>query len=240
MSPQKNIKIILSVIYILIISIFLWFFFQYFSIEDFTSYELIKQNQASLNDLKNTNIYLLSGIFIVFCCLWCLLLGFGSPIFLIGGFIFGKWLGSILVIFGLSSVATLLYLLGNFFLKNLIEEKFSSKFEYLIYKFKTNEFLYFVIYRAIGGIPFFLQNLLPLLFNIKLKNYFFGTLIGLAPQLFIGTSLGAGISKVIESNSKPPTLFEMLITPDIYLPIIALIIIFILAFIFRKKFFANK
>ena len=97
-----------------------------------------------------------------------------------------------------------------------------------------------MIYRAIGGIPFFLQNLLPLLFNIKLKNYFFGTLIGLAPQLFIGTSLGAGISKVIESNSKPPTLFEMLITPDIYLPIIALIIIFILAFIFRKKFFANK
>ena len=215
-------------------------FFKYFSIDDFTSYELIKQNQASLDGLKDTNIFLLSIIFILFCCFWCLLLGFGSPIFLIGGFIFGKWLGSILVILGLSCGATLLYLLGSFFLKNLIEEKFSYKFEYLIHKFKKNEFLYFVVYRAIGGIPFFLQNLLPLLFNIKLKNYFFGTIIGLAPQLFIGTSLGAGISKVIESNSTPPTLFEMLITPDIYLPIIALITIFILAFIFRKKFFANK
>ena len=240
MGSLKNIKIILSVIYVLIIGILLWFFFKYFSIDDFTSYELIKQNQASLDGLKDTNIFLLSIIFILFCCFWCLLLGFGSPIFLIGGFIFGKWLGSILVILGLSCGATLLYLLGTFFLKNLIEEKFSYKFEYLIHKFKKNEFLYFVVYRAIGGIPFFLQNLLPLLFNIKLKNYFFGTLIGLAPQLFIGTSLGAGISKVIESNSKPPTLFEMLITPDIYLPIIALIIIFILAFIFRKKFFANK
>ena len=240
MGSLKNIKIILSVIYVLIIGILLWFFFKYFSIDDFTSYELIKQNQASLDGLKDTNIFLLSGIFILFCCFWCLLLGFGSPIFLIGGFIFGKWLGSILVILGLSCGATLLYLLGSFFLKNLIEEKFSYKFEYLIHKFKKNEFLYFVVYRAIGGIPFFLQNLLPLLFNIKLKNYFFGTIIGLAPQLFIGTSLGAGISKVIESNSTPPTLFEMLITPDIYLPIIALITIFILAFIFRKKFFANK
>ena len=240
MGSLKNIKIILSVIYILIIGILLWFFFKYFSIDDFTSYELIKQNQASLDGLKDTNIFLLSIIFILFCCFWCLLLGFGSPIFLIGGFIFGKWLGSILVILGLSCGATLLYLLGSFFLKNLIEEKFSYKFEYLIHKFKKNEFLYFVVYRAIGGIPFFLQNLLPLLFNIKLKNYFFGTIIGLAPQLFIGTSLGAGISKVIESNSTPPTLFEMLITPDIYLPIIALITIFILAFIFRKKFFANK
>tara|TARA_B100001027_G_scaffold145451_1_gene101599 strand:- start:672 stop:1394 length:723 start_codon:yes stop_codon:yes gene_type:complete len=240
MGSLKNIKIILSVIYVLIIGILLWFFFKYFSIDDFTSYELIKQNQASLDGLKDTNIFLLSIIFILFCCFWCLLLGFGSPIFLIGGFIFGKWLGSILVILGLSCGATLLYLLGSFFLKNLIEEKFSYKFEYLIHKFKKNEFLYFVVYRAIGGIPFFLQNLLPLLFNIKLKNYFFGTIIGLAPQLFIGTSLGAGISKVIESNSTPPTLFEMLITPDIYLPIIALITIFILAFIFRKKFFANK
>ena len=237
MSPQKNIKIILSVIYILIISIFLWFFFQYFSIEDFTSYELIKQNQASLNDLKNTNIYLLSGIFIVFCCLWCLLLGFGSPIFLIGGFIFGKWLGSILVIFGLSSGATLLYLLGNFFLKNLIEEKFSSKFEYLIYKFKTNEFLYFVIYRAIGGIPFFLQNLLPLLFNIKLKNYFFGTFFGLAPQLFIGCSLGAGLNSIINESQEAPTFFETLKNPEIYMPILGLLIVFIIAFALRKKLF---
>ena len=115
MCSLKNIKIILSVIYILIIGILLWFFFKYFSIDDFTSYELIKQNQASLDGLKDTNIFLLSIIFILFCCFWCLLLGFGSPIFLIGGFIFGKWLGSILVILGLSCGATLLYLLGSFF-----------------------------------------------------------------------------------------------------------------------------
>ena len=240
MGRVKNIKIILSIIYISLICIFLWFFFKYFSIEDFTSYDLIKKNQSTLNQLKDGNIFLLSIIFFIFCCIWCLLLGFGSPIFLIGGFVFGKWVGSILVIFGLTTGATLLYLLGNYFLKDYINEKFSNRFIFLITKFKKNEFIYFVIYRAIGGIPFFLQNLIPIIFNINLRVYFFGTLIGISVQNFIGVSLGAGINKVIENNSDPPSMVEIIQAPDIYLPILAFIIIFIIGFIFRKKFFRSE
>ena len=168
-----------------------------------------------------------------------LLLGFGSPILLIGGFIFGKWIGSIIVILSLSCGCTLLYIFGSYLFKNIIEKKFSSKFSYLINKFKKNEFLYFVIYRTIGGIPFFLQNLLPTIFNISLKNYFFGSLIGLTPQLFVGVSLGAGIDKVLDQNNKMPTITEALMTPDIYIPILALLIIFLITLIFRKKFFKN-
>ena len=56
MDKAKNIKITLAIIYVLIISIFLWFFFKYFSIQDFTSFEIIKSNRDSLNELKNKNI----------------------------------------------------------------------------------------------------------------------------------------------------------------------------------------
>ena len=55
----------------------------------------------------------------------------------------------------------------NYFFRDLIKEKFSSKFHFLINKFKENELLYFIIYRFIGGIPFAISNLLPTLFNIK-------------------------------------------------------------------------
>ena len=117
MNKSKNIKIILGISYILIISIFLWFFFQNFSIQDFTSYELIKENRDSLEAIKNNNIILSSLIFFLVTIIWVLLLGFGSPIFLVGGFIFGKWLGTFLVVFGLSTGATFLYIFANFFLK---------------------------------------------------------------------------------------------------------------------------
>ena len=237
MNAEKNIKFLLGLTYILIIIVFLWFFFKQFSIQDFTSYEIIKKNRDTLNNLKNLNIFLSSLIFFILTIVWVLLLGFGSPIFLIGGFIFGKWVGTILVVFGLTIGSTLLYYFLNFLIKDLIYKKFSSKFKYLTEKFKRNELAYFTLYRAVGGIPFFLQNLLPILFNVKIRNYFFGTIIGLTPQLFVGVSLGAGIDKIIQENEKLPSIWKMLKTPDIYLPLLGIILIFLLAIYFRKKFF---
>ena len=239
MDNNKKIRLILGIIYIIVLSTFLFFLFKNFSIQDFRSFEIIKSNRNMLEDLKTQNIILSALIFFLFTILWVLMLGFGSPIFLIGGFIFGKWVGTLIVLFGLCLGATILYFIANFFLKDFIYEKFESKFSYLTSKFKKNEFLYFIIYRSIGGIPFFVQNLLPVLFNISYKNYFFGSLIGLAPQLFIGVSIGAGINKIIDENSELPSLFKMFLTPDIYLPILALIIFLILAFIMRKIFFKN-
>tara|TARA_B100001029_G_scaffold115964_1_gene96065 strand:+ start:196 stop:918 length:723 start_codon:yes stop_codon:yes gene_type:complete len=240
MDKAKNIKITLAIIYVLIISIFLWFFFKYFSIQDFTSFEIIKSNRDTLNEFKNKNIFISSLIFLLVTIVWVLLLGFAAPIFLIGGFIFGKWQGTLIVLFGLTLGSTFLYMIANYLLKDFIYKKFSSKFSFLIYKFKKNEFIYFVIYRAIGGIPFFIQNLLPTLFNIKIKNYFYGSLVGLAPQLFIGVSLGSGINKLIDDNEDMPSLLQMISSPDIYLPILGLIVIFIIAFFSRKIFFKSN
>ena len=236
MNKTKNIKIILGISYILLISIFLLFFFKNFSIQDFTSYELIKENRDTLEAVKNNNIILSSLLFFLGTIIWVLLLGFGSPIFLVGGFIFGKWIGTILVVFGLSTGATLLYIFANFFLKDIIEEKFKKRFYNLTDKFKKNEFIFFLIYRFVGGIPFFISNILPTLFNIKLKNFFFGSVLGMAPQLFVGVSLGAGLNKILEENKEPPSLFELILTPDIYLPVIGIIILVITAIFLRKYF----
>ena len=233
----ENIKILLGLTYILIIVVFLWFFFNKFSLQDFSSYEIIKENRNSLNNLKNVNTFVSSIIFFLGTVIWVLLLGFGTPIFLVGGFIFGKWVGTILVVSGLTVGSTILYYFANFLIKDLIYEKFAIKFNHLTEKFKKNELLYFIIYRAVGGIPFFLQNLLPLLFNVKIRNYFLGTLIGLTPQLFVGVSLGAGIDKIIEDNDKMPSIWQMLKSPDIYLPITGIAIILIVAIYFRKRFF---
>ena len=237
MNNTKNIKIILGITYILIISFFLWFFFQNFTIQDFTSYELIKENRETLEIIKNKNIILSSFLFFIGTVVWVLLLGFGSPIFLVGGFIFGKWLGTFLVIFGLSSGATLLYIFVNFFFKDIIKEKFSTRFSNLTDKFKQNEFIYFLIYRFVGGIPFFISNILPTLFNIKIKNFFLGSVIGMGPQLFVGVSLGAGLNRILEENQEPPSIFELILNPEIYLPIGGIIFLVLIAIYLRKSFF---
>ena len=102
MEKDKKIKIFLGLAYLLIVILFLWLIFNKFTFEELTSYDFIKNNRDYLISLKESNLFLISLTFFIFTILWVLLLGFGSPIFLLGGFIFGKWIGSILVVFGLS------------------------------------------------------------------------------------------------------------------------------------------
>ncbi len=237
MNREKKIKLFLGSTYILIVFVFLLIFFNNFSLQDFSSYELIRENRETLENIKNNNIFLSSIIFLLGAIVWVLLLGFGSPVFLVGGFIFGKWLGTLLVVFGLSIGATLLYMFANYFFKDLVEEKFSSRFSNLTEKFKKNEFVFFLVYRFIGGIPFFISNILPTIFNVKIRNFFLGSIIGMTPQLFVGASLGAGLSKILEENSEVPSILELIFSPDIYLPIVGIIVLVIVGFLLKKNFY---
>ena len=237
MKKEKKIKIFLGSTYVLIILSFLWVFFDNFSIREISSYEFIKNNLVYLNLLKNKNFIVVSLVFFIFTVFWVLLLGFGSPILLLSGFIFGKWFGYIYAVLGLSIGATLLYMFANYFLKDLIEEKFSKRFSYLTEKFKKNEFIFFLIYRFIGGIPFFISNILPTIFNVKLKTFLFGSIIGMTPQIFVGVALGAGINQIIQKNIAVPSLTDLLFSAEIYVPILAFIILLIIGIICKKFFY---
>ena len=239
MRKEKKIKIFLGSTYLLIILSLLWVFLDNFSLSEISSYEFIKNNNEYFNQLKNKNFFLISLVFFIFTIIWVLLLGFGSPILLLSGFIFGKWFGFIYAVLSLSIGATLLYIFANYFLKDLVEEKFSKRFSNLNEKFKKNEFTFFLIYRFVGGIPFFISNILPTIFNVKLKNFFFGSIIGLSPQIFVGVSLGAGLNEIIQKNIEAPSLIEILLSPEIYIPIIAFIILLIAGIFIKNIFYKN-
>ena len=240
MEKSKKIKIFIGLSYLILISIFLFLFFSKFSLQEITSYNFIKENRSYFLELKNSNLFFISTIFLIFTILWVFpFLGFGSPIALIGGFIFGKWLGTILVVLGLSIGATFLYLFGNFFLKDLIREKFLKRYQSLEIKFKKSEFFYLLIYRFIGGIPWQLSCLLPTIFNVKAINFFFATLIGIIPQIFIAVSIGSGLEKVIDQNSEVPGLSEIIFSPEVYVPILAFFILVLLTILLRKLFYKS-
>ena len=59
----------------------------------------------------------------------------------------------------------------------------------------------------------------------------------MAPQLFVGVSLGAGLSKILEENKEPPNIFQLVLTPDIYLPISGIIFLVLIAVYLKKYFF---
>ena len=238
MENTKKIKLFIGLSYLIIICLFLYFFFSKFSLEEITSYDFLRDNRTYFIELKNSNLFLIAMTFLIFIIFWTFpLLGFASPVVLIGGFIFGKWIGTILCVLGLSVGATCLYLFGNYFLKDLIREKFLNKFQNLEIKFKKSEFIYLLFYRLLGGIPWQIQCLLPILFNVKLKNYFFSTLCGILPSIFIVSSIGSGLEKVIDQNIAAPGITDIIFSPDIYIPISAFFVLIIVTIVLRKLFY---
>ena len=145
MEKSKKLKISIGLIYLTIVSLFLIYFFNKFELEEVSSYEFIKSNRDYFYNFKESNLLIISIIFLFLTVIWVLLLGFGSPIALISGFIFGKWIGTFVATFGLSIGALTLYLFGNYFFKDLIKEKFLDKFKNLEEKFKKREFTFFLI-----------------------------------------------------------------------------------------------
>ena len=240
MEKITKIKIYVGISYIILVSVFLFFFFSKFSLQQVTSYDFVKENSLYLTSLKNSNLFLVFVIFLISTVLWVFpFLGFGSPIALLGGFIFGKWIGTIVVVLGLSTGATFLYIFGNFFLKELIREKFLSRFKNLEIKFKKSEFNYLLFYRFCGGVPWQLSCILPTLFNVKISNFFLATFIGIIPQIFLVVSIGSGLEQVINDNLEVPGVRDIIFSPDIYIPLIIFAILVITTFLLRKIFYSK-
>jgi len=233
-----NLKFIIGISYIAIISIGLFFLFSAVDIKDLTSYEFIKSNKDIILKYKNNNFIFLTIIFFIFSIVWVLLLGFALPLLLFSGFVFGKWWGILIVITSTTIGATLLYLLVGFFFKDTIKNKLAPKFSKLKEFFIKNDILYFTSFRFIGGggTPYAIQNILPILFNMPVKNYVISTFFGSLPSMFVTVALGSGIESVIDQNSE----FNFVValkSPEIYIPIIAFVIIFILALAIKKLYF---
>ena len=240
MEKTKKIKLFIGLSYLTLVIIFLLLFFSKFSLQEITSYEFIKENRLYFLELKNSNLFLISSVFLIFTILWVFpFLGFGSPIALIGGFILGKWIGTIIVVTGLSIGATFLYIFGNYFLKDIIRDKFLNRFKTLEIKFKNSEFIYLLIYRFIGGVPWQLSCLLPTLFNVKNSNFFFATFIGIIPQIFLVVSIGDGLEKIIEQNTDLPKFTELIFSQEIYIPILSFFGLILITIFLRKLFYKN-
>jgi uncharacterized membrane protein YdjX (TVP38/TMEM64 family) len=233
-----NIKLILGVVYLVVISIGLYFLFSVVDIKDLMSYEFIRSNKETILLYKKNNFLFLTLLFFLFCVVWVLLLGFAMPLLIFSGFVFGKWWGITIVLISTTIGATLLYILAGFFFREIIEQKLAPKFSKLREFFNKNDTIYFMTYRFVGGggTPYAIQNVLPVLFNMPLKNYIIATFIGSMPSMFVTVALGSGIEKVIDQNEKL-SIFTVVSSPDIYLPIILFFLLLISAFIIKKIYF---
>ena len=237
---SKNFKLFLGFTYLLLLAVFLYFIFSNIQINRLNDFLYYKELQLGLENFISANFLINIIYFFIFAVAWVALLGFGSPILIFSGILFGKWIGTIISIISISIGALILYTIANFFFRDTVKKILDHKFKKYIQLFQKNEFYYFFLYRFIGGlgVPFFLQNILPVLFNMKKKNYFFSSLFGFVPSFFVFNTIGAGLNNYIE-KSENFSFLELVLLPEIYFPILMFIVLIIVSLLIKKKFFTD-
>ena len=238
---SKSLKLFLGISYIIILFVFLYFIFSYVDVSRLDDFLYYKELQIDLEKTIGKNLYVNLLAFFLFCVVWVSLLGFGSPLLLISGILFGKWIGTFISLLSISIGALILYSIASFFFKDLVYNLLEKRFSKYIYLFRKNEFIYFLAFRLAGGlgIPFGPQNVLPVIFNIKKSNYFFASFIGFIPMFFIWNTIGAGLNQYIKQADNF-SFISLLLNKEIYLPIIFFVIIMLISVIIKKRIFNDK
>ena len=236
MNRLSKIKIFLGLAYLAIVGLVVIAFF-YFGADTFLSPSYLVENKNYIFELRDQNLFLISSVYFFFSIIWVFLMGFGTPLVIFAGFAFGTILGSILSIFSFTIGATLLYLFANHYFKDLVEKYLGTKYASIKQNVNQNELSYFFSLRVIPGIPFPIKNLLPVLFNMKLKNFFLATLFGEAAPIIISVSIFSGLSNAFESDKDLN--LNLLFSPEIFFPLLALAMMSLIANFVKKKYF-NK
>ena len=154
---NKTIKIALGSIYLIILISFLYFLFTKFDISRINDFSYYKTIQENIDETIGKNLIFNLILFLIFSIIWVMLLGFGSPLLLLSGVLFGKWIGTIISTISISVGALSLYIIASYFFTDLVNQILKEKFSKYIERFQKNEFYYFFAFRFAGGlgIPFF-------------------------------------------------------------------------------------
>ena len=114
---SKNLKIFLGISYLIILFAFLYFIFTGIEISKLNDFSYYKELQKNLSNFVSANLIINLIYFFIFAVFWVALLGFGSPILIISGIMFGQWTGTFISVISISVGALILYSIGNFFLE---------------------------------------------------------------------------------------------------------------------------
>lgn len=201
---------------------------------DYVSIDSLKDNREALSAMVAENFAL---VFFGFIALYALLVGISFPgasfMSIFGGFLFGALVGGFGVVVGATIGATAIFLAARYAFGDALSKKagpYMKKFEAGL---KKNELSYLFILRLIPAFPFFIVNIVPALFDVKIRNYIVTTFFGIIPGSFVYASVGAGVGAVFDAG-EDVQLAGLMLQPKIIGPILGLIALSLLPILYKK------
>lgn len=115
---------------------------------------------------------------------------------LLGGFLFGPWLGTLLVIVAATAGASVVFLIARSSVGESLRTKAGPLYDRVAAGMRANAFEYLLFLRIVPLFPFFLVNILPALFDVRLRIFVLATAIGIIPGTFVFANLGRELGTI--------------------------------------------
>ena len=162
----------------------------------FLSWESIRDNLQSWQATTRANLPLALGIFLfVYILIVSLSIPIASPLSLLAGALFGRWLGTAVVSLGSTTGACVAFLLSRYFFRNALTSRLGDRGLAMLDGIEKKGRYYLFALRLVPVFPFFLVNIGMGLTRISLFAFAVISWIGMLPGTFLyvnaGTALGA-------------------------------------------------
>lgn len=159
-----------------------------------------------------------------FLALYALVVAFSLPVAvwltLAGGFLFGQWLGTALVVAGATAGACLLFLAARHALAESLAQKAGPLLAKVRQGLESGGFWYLLSLRLLPVVPFWLANLAPAAAGMRFTPFALATLVGIIPGSAVFSGIGAGLGEVFASGGRPD--LKVIFSPQILLPLLGL------------------
>jgi uncharacterized membrane protein YdjX (TVP38/TMEM64 family) len=165
---------------------------------------MLSQHHAALADWVGRHEVLAGLAYVVG---YGLVVAFSLPVSvivtLLGGFLFGTWLGTTLSVIGATAGSVAVFLAARTAFYDLFHARAGRMLARFEEGFKRDSFNYLLFLRLVPIFPFWLINIVPALIGMPIGSYALATLIGIIPGALVYSSVGAGLGVLI-SQGQPP------------------------------------
>lgn len=176
---------------------------------DMVNLEVIKAQRGELLEMVAAHPVLSIVTFsVLYAAAVALSLPVATLLTLLGGFLFGRWIGTAAIVIGATAGATILFLIARSTLGDTLREKAGPLYNKVAANMEENAFGYMLFMRFMPLFPFFLVNIVPALFNVRLLPYVLTTFIGIIPGTFVYANVGRELGTIesLSDLASPQTL----------------------------------
>ena len=202
-------------------------------LDRFLSFEALREHRHALLGLVADEPLITGLAFIaIYAVSTALSLPGGTVLSIAGGFLFGIWAGTAMVVIGATIGATAIFLIARSALGDALQKRAGPWLERMAEGFRENALSYLLVLRLVPLFPFFVVNLVPAFLGVPLLTYVIGTFVGIIPGAFVFVTVGAGLGSVFDRGESFSA--EGILTPEILAALIGLSILSLLPVAYKR------